>query len=135
MMLAGLSPQVAAAGMLTGSSVIMVPAAFVLDGTPSFDLSLTTTLAIAYYVIFATAAAYLLYYRILVAVGSANTMIVTLLIPPVSIVLGAVVLGEALSANVYAGLALLALGLLILDGRAVTRRRGQSSSTSSGRSS
>ena len=116
-----LSPQVAAAGMLTGSSVMMVPAAFLIDGAPSFNLSLTAIGAIAYYVIFATAGAYLLYYRILAAAGSANTMIVTLLIPPVSIVLGALVLNESLSPNVYAGLALLALGLTILDGRVFKR--------------
>lgn len=125
--LSGLTPQVAAAGMLTGSSIVMVPAAFLIDGTPSFNLSATAFGAIAYYVIFATAGAYLLYYRILAAAGSANTMIVTLLIPPVSIVLGALVLGETLSPNVYAGLALLAVGLLILDGRAQSLLSGKSS--------
>ena len=102
--LTGLPPQVAAAGMLTGSSLVMVPAALLIDGTPSFDLS-----------------AYLLYYRILAAAGSANTMIVTLLIPPVSIILGALVLDESLSPNVYIGLALLALGLAVLDGRVFKR--------------
>lgn len=118
-----LSPQVAAAGMLTGSSLVMVPAAFVIDGTPSFALSATAIGAIAYYVIFATAGAYLLYYRILAAAGSANTMIVTLLIPPVSILLGAIVLDETLSPNVYIGLGLLAVGLIILDGRLAARLR------------
>ncbi|SMX32979.1 DMT family transporter [Octadecabacter ascidiaceicola] len=119
--LSDLPPQVAAAGMLTGSSIVMVPTALLIDGVPSFDLSLTAVGAIAYYVIFATAGAYLLYYRILAAAGSANTMIVTLLIPPVSIVLGALVLDESLSPNVYVGLALLALGLTILDGRLFKR--------------
>ncbi|MCW1952089.1 MAG: DMT family transporter [Octadecabacter sp.] len=119
--LSGLTPQVAAAGMLTGASLVMVPAALLIDGAPSFNLSLTTFGAIGYYVVFATAGAYLLYYRILAAAGSANTMIVTLLIPPVSIVLGALVLNENLSPNVYAGLALLALGLAILDGRLFKR--------------
>lgn len=119
--LSALTPQVAAAGMLTGSSIVMVPAALLIDGAPSFDLSLTAFGAIAYYVIFATAGAYLLYYRILAAAGSANTMIVTLLIPPVSIVLGAIVLHETLSPNVYIGLGLLALGLAILDGRLFRR--------------
>jgi len=121
--LANLTPQVAAAGMLTGSSIVMVPAALLIDGAPSFALSTTTLGAIAYYVIFATAGAYLLYYRILAAAGSANTMIVTLLIPPVSILLGAIVLNETLSPNVYAGLLLLAAGLTILDGRMIPRRK------------
>ena len=122
-MLAGLTPQVAAAGMLTGSSLVMVPAAFMIDGVPSFALSATAFLAIAYYVIFATAGAYLLYYRILAAAGSANVMVVTLLMPPISILLGAWVLKEDLSPNVYVGLAILALGLLILDGRLFKRRK------------
>ena len=119
--LSGLKPQVAAAGMLTGSSLVMVPAALIIDGMPRFDIGWPATAAIAYYVIFATAGAYLLYYRIIAAAGAANTMIVTLLIPPVSIVLGAVVLNEVLSPNVYAGLALLALGLIVLDGRLLRR--------------
>ncbi|MDA9208140.1 DMT family transporter [Octadecabacter sp.] len=121
--LSGLTPQVAAAGMLTGSSLVMVPAAFIIDGAPSFALSATAFGAIAYYVVFATAGAYLLYYRILAAAGSANTMIVTLLIPPVSILLGAVLLNETLSPNVYVGLGLLALGLVTLDGRLLARLR------------
>jgi drug/metabolite transporter (DMT)-like permease len=119
--LTGLPPQVAAAGMLTGSSLVMVPAALLIGGAPSFDLSVTALGAIGYYVVFATAGAYLLYYRILAAAGSANTMIVTLLIPPVSIILGALVLNESLSPNVYIGLALLALGLAVLDGRLLKR--------------
>lgn len=120
--LSSLPPLVAAAGMLTGSALVMVPAAFVIDGVPSFDLSPTALGAIAYYVVFATAGAYLLYYRILAAAGSANTMIVTLLMPPVSILLGAIFLNETLSPNVYIGLALLAVGLTILDGRLFKRR-------------
>ena len=115
--LSGLAPEVAAAGMLTGSSVVMVPAAFIIDGVPSFAVSGSTLLAIGYYVFFATAGAYLLYYRILALAGASNTMLVTLLVPPVSIVLGAIVLSESLSANVYLGLFMLLSGLLILDGR------------------
>ena len=121
--LSDLRPEVAAAGMLTGSSVIMVPAAFIIDGVPSFALSWQATLSIAYYVVFATAGAYLLYYRILATAGAANTMLVTLIIPPVSIILGAVVLKEALSPNVFVGLALLILGLVILDGRLLPKRK------------
>lgn len=121
--LSSLTPQVAAAGMLTGSSVIMVPAAFLIDGVPTFALSATALGAIAYYVIFATAGAYLLYYRILAAAGSANVMVVTLLMPPISIVLGALVLQESLSPNVFVGLAILALGLIILDGRIIAKLR------------
>ncbi|MFV2053402.1 DMT family transporter [Aliiroseovarius sp. YM-037] len=123
MRLSGLRPEVAAAGMLTGSSLVMVPAAFLIDGVPSFALSWQATLSVGYYVVFATAGAYLLYYRILATAGAANTMLVTLIIPPVSIILGALVLSEALPPNVFAGLALLILGLVILDGRLLPKRK------------
>lgn len=39
------------------------------------------------------------------------------MIPPVAILLGTSVRGEALAPNAYLGFALLALGLVILDGR------------------
>ncbi|WP_373635430.1 DMT family transporter [Yoonia sp. SS1-5] len=115
--LAGLSPQVAAAGMLTGSSLITLPVAWFVEGPISLSLMPQTWAAIAYYAIIATALAYLLYYRVLAMAGSGNLMLCTLLVAPVAIVLGAIVLGEALPARAYAGFGLLALGLLILDGR------------------
>ncbi|MDJ0825499.1 MAG: DMT family transporter [Rhodobacter sp.] len=119
--LAGLPPQIAAAGMLTGSSLVMLPAALWLEGVPSFALQADTAIAIAYYAVAATAFAYLLYYRVLASAGSGNLMLCTLLIPPVAIVLGALVRGEALLPQAYLGFVLLAAGLVILDGRLVRR--------------
>jgi drug/metabolite transporter (DMT)-like permease len=123
--LSGLPPQVAAAGMLTGSTLITVPLAWMIDGPITLDLQPVTLLAIGYYSLIATAGAYLLYYRVLALAGSGNLALVTLLIAPVAIVLGAVVRGEVLSPHAFAGFALLALGLAILDGRIwVALRRG-----------
>ncbi|WP_146585483.1 DMT family transporter [Puniceibacterium confluentis] len=115
--LRGLPPELAAAGMLTGSTLIMAPLTLWTEGVPSFDLHPATWLAIGYYAGIATALAYLLYYRVLAMAGSGNLMLVTLLIPPVAITLGALVRGEALSAGAYGGFVLLALGLMVLDGR------------------
>lgn len=114
--LTDLPPQIAAAGMLTASTVIMFPAALIFDGPIRFDLQPITWLAIGYYSITATACAYLLYYRVLAMAGAGNLMLVTLLIPPVAIVLGAVILDEALPPRAFAGFALLGLGLLVLNG-------------------
>lgn len=115
--LSTLPPQVAAAGMLTGSTLITLPMAVLLEGPIRLDLQPATLMAIAYYAIIATAGAYLLYYYILARAGSGNLMLVTLLIAPFAIVLGAVILNEALNPEAYAGFALLALGLIVLDGR------------------
>ena len=109
--------------------MIMVPLAWMVDGPISFDLAPRTMVAIAYYALAATALAYLLYYRVLALAGSGNLMLVTLLVAPIAIVLGAIVLGEALRPAAYGGFALLALGLLVIDGRALAlidpRRRAR----------
>ncbi|UWR24743.1 DMT family transporter [Sulfitobacter sp. S223] len=119
--LSGLEPQVAAAGMLTASALMMIPLAWIVDGPIRLDLQPRTIAAIAYYAICATALAYLLYYKVLSLAGSGNLMLVTLLVAPVAILLGALVLGETLSPNAYKGFALLALGLVIIDGRLIDR--------------
>ena len=123
--LVGMPPQLAAAGMLTGATVIMLPLVYFVEGLPTFDLHPRTLLAIGYYAVIATATAYLLYYRVLAMAGSGNLMLVTLLVAPVAITLGAVVLGEKLSANaLFVGFVILAVGLIILDGRAWKALRG-----------
>ncbi|SHH21935.1 DMT family transporter [Marivita hallyeonensis] len=116
-MLGGVPPVIAAAGMLTGSSLVMIPLAISVEGAPTLALDLTTWAAIGYYAIIATAFAYLLYYRVLGMAGSGNLMLVTLLIPPVAITLGAIVRNETLHPGEYLGFAILALGLSIIDGR------------------
>jgi len=121
--LSGLSPQVAAAGMLTGSSLIILPVAWIVEGRPSLALQTDTAIAIAYYALAATALAYLLYYRVLAMAGSGNLMLCTLIIPPIAILLGAWALDEALHPRAFTGFGVLALGLIILDGRAFRRIR------------
>ena len=115
--LSGLTPQVAAAGMVTGASLFSIPMAWAIEGPIRLDLQPQTWAAISYYAIVATAIAYLLYYRVLDMAGSGNLMLVTLLVAPVAIILGAVFLGEALPLRAYLGFGILACGLLILNGR------------------
>jgi drug/metabolite transporter (DMT)-like permease len=116
-MLAGIRPEVSAAGMVTASTLIMVPMALLSEGWPTFDYAPATWAALAYLAGFASALAYVVFYAVLRIAGAGNLGLVTLLIAPVAIVLGAAVYGEALTTNEYAGFAVLALGLLILDGR------------------
>ncbi len=116
-MLSGQPPQVAAAGMVTGAAIFMVPLAWTVEGPMTLDLRMPTLLAIAYFAIMGTALAYLLYYRVLAMAGSGNLMLVTLLVSPIAILLGVLVLEETLRPAAYAGFTLLALGLLVLDGR------------------
>ncbi len=128
----GLPPIIAAAGMLSGAAIVMVPLAAAIEGRPSFGLAPVTWAALGYMALVATAFAYLLYYRVLAMAGSANLLLVTLVIPPIAIVLGAGVRGEALPSHAFAGLAMLAAGLLVLDGRLLRRLRGARAADSAG---
>ncbi|MBT8424042.1 MAG: DMT family transporter [Silicimonas sp.] len=117
----GQAAIVSATGMLTCSTVIAVPLATLVEGPISLDLELRTWAAIAYYALIATAGAYLLYYAILARAGAGMLLVVTLMIPPVAILLGAWLRDETLMPSAYLGFALLALGLAILGRR---RRNG-----------
>ncbi|WP_149755850.1 DMT family transporter [Roseivivax sediminis] len=124
--LRGLTPEVAAAGMLTAATLVMLPVTLAVEGMPPAHLGLRTLAAIGYYALVATSCAYLLYYRILALTGSGTLLLVTLMIPPVAITLGALVRGETLSSSAFGGFALLALGLALIDGRLLRRRDARS---------
>ena len=121
--LAGLKPEIAATGMLTASAAMMLPAALFLEGPPDITLEPRTIAAIAYFAVASTALAYLLYYRVLAMAGAANLLLCTLLVAPISILLGSMVLGERLPSQALIGFSLLASGLGIIDGRLFRRHR------------
>lgn len=116
-MLKGVRPEVSAAGMLTAAALVLVPLAGVVDGLPAAMPSAASWAALAYLALAASAVAYILFYAVLTLAGAGNLGLVTLLVAPVAIGLGAVIFGERLSAGAFAGFALIALGLAVLDGR------------------
>ena len=113
----GLRAEVSAAGMLTGASLVMVPAAIWSEGLPQTLPAPITLAALAYLALMASAAAYILYYRVLALAGAGNLSLVTLMVAVIAIVLGALWYGEALPLRAYAGFLLLSLGLAVIDGR------------------
>ena len=117
-------PMVTATGQLTASSIVMLPVAFLVHGTlEAGAISPDTWLAVVALAVVSTALAYILFFRILAEAGAVNVSLVTLLVPPSAILLGWLFLGETLSAAAWGGLALIALGLVTLDGR-LFRRAG-----------
>ena len=115
--LAGQPPMMNALGMVAGSTFLMAPAVLLLEGVPQMALPASVWGALAGLALLSTALAYLLYFAILRRAGAANLMLVTLLIPPVAIALGALFLGEKLPPSAFAGFAVIALGLMVSDGR------------------
>jgi drug/metabolite transporter (DMT)-like permease len=123
--LTGLRPEVSAAGMLTAASIIMIPLALWHDGAPTWHYRPETWVALAYLAVISTAVAYMLYYTVLRMAGAGNVSLVTLMVPPVSVVLGALLFDEALKPSAYVGFILLACGLMIIDGRLRHLRRAR----------
>ena len=71
-----------------------------------------------------TALGYLIYFRILARAGATNVLLVTFLIPVSAILLGTLLLGEQLAARHIVGMAAIAVGLAVIDGRALRLLRG-----------
>ena len=62
-------------------------------------------------------------FRLIERAGATNALLVTLLVPPVAILLGALCFGERLGANQFGGLVLIGAGLAVIDGRLVAPLR------------
>ena len=113
----GLPPVVPAAGMLTASTVMILPVALLIDRPWTLHVSSDTWAALAGLALLSTALGYVVYFRILAAAGATNLLLVTLLIPIGALTLGAFALDERLAWNAFAGMALIFLGLAAIDGR------------------
>ncbi len=118
----GIEPMVLALGMLTASSVIALPIAFVLEEPWTLPSQAIVWLALLGLAVPGAAIAYVLYYRILASAGATNLMLVTLLIPFAAIFLGVTFLGEAVSGAMVVGGALVLAGLAVIDGKLIGAR-------------
>lgn len=112
------TPLVTATGQLSASSLMILPLALVIDMPWTLPqpgpVALGAVLGLA---LISTALAYILFFRVLASAGATNVALVTLLIPVSAIALGAIVLGEVVEVRQIGGMALIALGLAVIDGR------------------
>jgi drug/metabolite transporter (DMT)-like permease len=111
------SPVVNSAGMLAGSSVIMLPLVLMTGTLGWSQPSAAAIAAILGLATVSTALAYLLFFRILASAGATNALLVTFLIPVSALLLGVGVLGEVINILEYAGMGCIFLGLMVIDGR------------------
>ena len=109
--------MVNAFGMLAASTAILLPVTLLVEGPPAIELGLATWASLFALASLSTVFAYLLYFEILARAGSANLMLVTILIPPIAMILGALFLDEVVGVEDLLGFGLIAAGLLIMDGR------------------
>jgi drug/metabolite transporter (DMT)-like permease len=115
-----LPPLVTAAGQVSATTLMTIP--LVILANPPWLLpvpSLHVTLALVGLALLSTALAYVIFFRIMRRAGGTNVILVTFLVPVSAILLGSVFLGEALLPRHFLGMAAIAVGLLLIDGRIV----------------
>jgi len=118
----GISPLSITTGQLTAAAIVMLPISMLAEHPwtralpPMSAWAAITTLAVL-----CTAFGYVLYFKLIDGAGATNAMLVTLLVPPVAILLGGLFLSETLAPQDFAGLGLIALGLAAIDGRLLTK--------------
>jgi len=112
----GMRSDVIAAGQFTASTAIM--AVVIGFGASAITAASPTVWAsVAALGVLSTAFGYILYFNLIGSAGATNASLVTLVVPVWAILLGILFLGEELNAYELAGMVLIGLGLLTIDGR------------------
>lgn len=111
----GVEPLAAAAGQLGASTMLILPIMLAFE-TPALP-SVPIAAALVALALLSTALAYVLYFRILAAAGATNLLLVTFLLPVTAVLLGMAFLGERLLLRHGCGMALIGVGLALIDGR------------------
>jgi drug/metabolite transporter (DMT)-like permease len=118
----GIEPSVGAFGQVTATACMALPLALLIDKPWQLGMpGLATWGALIGLALLSTALAYIIFFRLIATAGATNTSLVTLLIPVSAVLLGATFLGERLSSLQVSGMALIGLGLIVLDGRLFRR--------------
>ncbi|MGP4804940.1 DMT family transporter [Agrobacterium cavarae] len=119
----GVPPLVTATGQISASSLVLIPVALLIDRPWTLAMPSGETWAALFGIaLLSTALAYLIFFRILSSAGATNLALVTFLIPVSAIVLGSLVLGEQLTLKHLIGMAMIAAGLVAIDGRLLQRK-------------
>jgi len=115
--LRGHDSEVTATAMLITSSGWMFAIAFWVEDIPFTLMPAPVFSALLVYAVFCTSLAYILYFALLKQAGAGNTMLVTIIIPPFSLLLDALALGQWVKPHEMLGFGIIAIGLLILTNK------------------
>lgn len=111
-------PSVISASILALGAIVLMPIIAIVDRpwelpVPSMA-AMGSTLALG---VLSTGLAFLIYFRVLGRAGAVNFQLVAFLIPVSAILLGVSLLGEELTLSQIVGMAAIAIGLAVIDGR------------------
>ena len=114
----GVTPLATATGQVGASTLLLLPLMLAVDQPWTLPMPHAATWAAMLGAgLLATSVAFILYFRIIASSGATNALLVTFLVPLSAILLGALLLHEALLPRHFAGMALIGIGLAFIDGR------------------
>ena len=120
--LQNLPPVISAAGMLTMSTIFLSPYILSTHFEELSSLNLDTLKYALGFALICTVFAYFIYFKILESTGAGNLLICTIIIPPSSIILNSIFIGEVINTNEILGLLVIIVGLLVIDGRILGKK-------------
>jgi drug/metabolite transporter (DMT)-like permease len=112
-----IAPEVTAAGALTSAAVVLVPLCFLKESPLSVTPSAVSLAAMMVNGIFATAAGFVLYFRLIARIGSVGVASVGYLKPCFGVLIGWVLMAEPMTWTVAIGLAAILAGVAAMNRR------------------
>src|SRR5436190_2855044 len=106
-----LDPMAPAAGSLIAGAAILIPVSLIVEQPWTVTPSTNSLLALAGLAVFSTAAAFVIYFRLIHTLGSVSTTAQAYLRVPIGVLLSVVLLGESLSSTAWIGLACVVAGV------------------------
>jgi drug/metabolite transporter (DMT)-like permease len=107
----GLDPMAPAAGSLLCGAAVLVPLSLLLDRPLTLSPSVASLESLAGLAVFSTAAAFVIYFRLIQTLGSVGTTAQAYLRVPIGVALSVAFLGEHLAPTAWFGLACVVVGV------------------------
>jgi len=107
----GLDPMAPAAGSLLCGAIVLIPLGLVVEQPWTIAPSTNSMFALLGLAVFSTAAAFVIYFRLIQTLGSVGTTAQAYLRVPIGVALGVLFLGEQLSPTAWIGLACVVIGV------------------------
>lgn len=108
---AAIAPEVTAAGTLSFAALVMVPLSFVLESPLIARPSATAVTALMVNAVLATGIGFVVYFRLIRAIGSMSTATIGYLRPAVGVLIGYTLMGEPLTRTAVVGLLAILIGV------------------------
>ena len=110
----GLDPMLPAAGSLLLGAVVLIPLALVIDHPWTLTPSLRSVLALVALATVSTAAAMVIYFRLVQTLGSIGATAQSYLRVPIGVAVAVTALGEHLATTAWIGLACIVIGVVAM---------------------